>query len=846
MKNFFVKRTLIFCLALVLVVSFTPPLEATQAPAGARPLNFAHPALKRGAMDAYLHLPLYFIANQGQQDERVAYYTQGNGYSIYFTAEEMVMALHDTVVQVRFVGAKATPPLGVEKTAAKVNHLTGNDPARWRTDIPTYGQVVYHDLYPGIDLSYGGQNGALKYTFVAQPGADVSLLRLAFGGAAGLRLDQAGNLLILAGESQLKDTRPYAYQEIGGRRVEVETEFVLYGVRTCGFAVRGAYDPRYPLIIDPTLLYSTYLGGNGEFGDRGNSIALDGNGSAYVTGVTTSTNFPIWNPFQGIFGGGIPLYGDAFVTKFNADGNALLYSTFLGGTDWDWGNGIAVDGDGNAYVTGETKSSDFPTYNAYDDDLSGSRDAFVTKLSAAGNALLYSTYLGGDSKEGGIAIAVDGEGNAHVTGYTKSLDFPLENPFQNKHGDGDDAFVTKFSADGSALVYSTYLGGRDGDHGNDITVDAAGNAYVTGYTESANFPRVGSYQIVHGGGSSDVFVAKINGNVVFYSTFLGHDGGEWGEGIAVDGVGNAYVTGVTSSSDFPILNAYQRKRAGGNDAFVAKFNFAGNALFYSTFLGGSGNDGGIGIGVDNDGNAYVAGYTDSTNFPNTLNAYQGTNGGNLDVFFAELNATGNALLYSTYLGGSGNDESSGIAVNGEGSAYLTGTTGSTNFPLQNPFQMANAGYDDIFVTAFAEERSDLSTSSKQVSPTTIVPTGTVTHTLFYNITLANTGNVAATNAYLTDTLPVSLTLSGAPSCFGGGTCSYNASNHTITWRGSLVSNASVVINYSGTVRVPTDTVDTIFFINEAVIDDGINAPFTRKALSAVNPRHTYLPFIQKH
>ncbi len=902
MRSDSIQKMLACCLALALLVGFAPPLapsmEAAQAPPGAWHFQSTgeqvHGTAESAAPlhDAYSKLPLYFIANEGQVDESVGYYVQGGGHSIYFTAEEVVMALDETVLRMRFVGAKATLPLGAEKRAAKINYLIGNDPAQWQTNVPTYGQVVYQDLYPGIDLRYAGQTGALKYTFVVQPGADVSHIRLACGGAAGLRLDEAGNLLILAGGSELKDTKPHAYQEIGGRRVAVETEFVLHGVRTYGLAVRGDYDPRYPLVIDPTLLYSTYLGGGASLGmavgnDRGEDIALDGAGNAYVTGYVETTDFPTRNPYQGTYGGN---YGDAFIAKIDPSQSgaaSLVYATYLGGESGDVSRDIAVDGAGNAYVSGTTLSPNFPVQNAYRDQCNqcdregGIGDVFVAKLNADGNGLLYSTYLGGTENDityGGIAVA--GAGSVYVAGYTMSPDFPTTaGAFDTTCGtDGNcnynagdsipyfsDVFVTRFDTTKSgnaSLVYSTYLGGSDRDFGLGLALDGADNIYVTGYTDSANFPTQNACQETNPyPGVADVFVTKFNatGTNLLYSTYLGGTGGDRAWDIAVDGAGSAYVTGDTNSNDFPTRNAYQGTIHSFVDAFVARIDTTQSgaaSLVYSTYLGGSHFEESRGIALDGAGNAYVAGSTTSPDFPTTAGAFDTTCGtdGNCnadplyssDAFVTQFNATGDDLFSSTYLGGSNREFCYDIALDGAGNLYVTGETESTDFPTQNAFQETHAGGDrDAFVAALSVDRPDLSTSSKQVSPATIVPTGTVTHTLLYTITLANTGNLTATTAYLTDTLPSDLSLSVNPACPGGGTCGYNAPSHTVTWTGILSPSAAVVITYAGLVSVPIGTTDTYYFVNTAQVDDRINAPFILSARSAVNPQDSYLPLIRR-
>jgi uncharacterized protein (TIGR03437 family) len=387
--------------------------------------------------------------------------------------------------------------------------------------------------------------------------------------------------------------------------------------------------------------------------------------------------------------------------ELRIDPVVLGYSTYLGGVAPDWGNAIAVDGAGSAYVTGSTQSTDFPTQSAYQATIYhwGQWDVFVTKLTPAGNALVYSTYLGGRDTDYGYGIAVDAAGSAYVMGHTKSIDFPTQSAYQAAfQGGAYDAFVTKLTAAGNALGYSTYLGGSGDEQGSGIAVDGAGSAYVTGWTGSANFPTQSPYQATRQG-PKDAFVTKLTtaGNALVYSTHLGGSGDEWGYGIAVDGAGSAYVTGYTSSINFPTLSPYQAKNQGNIDAFVTKLTPIGNAPVYSTYLGGSGLDMGAGIAVDGTGSAYVTGSTQSADFP-TQSPYQATYGENADAFATKLAPAGNALVYSTYLGGSASDTGYGIAVDAVASAYVTGTTASANFPTQSPYQAAFRGLYDAFVT----------------------------------------------------------------------------------------------------------------------------------------------------
>jgi hypothetical protein len=665
-----------------------------QSGAGAPVSQPAMPQMsEEAAIDAYGKLPLSFVPNEGQTDKAVRYYAQGAGYGFYFTHKGAMLSFADGkgrghALALDFLGANPDATLTAqERLAGEVNHLVGNDPAKWQQGLPTHGELLYGGLWPGIDMAVRGEGGNLKYEFHLKPGSSIDDVRLGYRGAEGLKVGTGGELLVQTPLGVLKDAAPVSYQRIGGERVAVESRYRLTGDGGYAFAV-GAYDPRYPLVIDPGLDYSTFLGG--AFGDTGQGIAVDGSGSAYVTGntgftggSTGSTDYPTTT---GAFDTSYNDFGDAFVTKLNASGSALVYSTFLGGVGGDYGKDIAVDGSGRAYVTGETCCGRYPTTRgAFDRTSNGEFDAFVTKLNASGSALAYSTYLGGTKYDRGSAIAVR-DGRAYVTGLTQQgTDYPTTSGAFDRTGNGEnDAFVTKLNASGSALAYSTYLGGTNTDEGEGIAVDGSGRAHVAGLTWSGNYPTTtGAFDTSHNG-FGDAFVTKLNaaGSALAYSTYLGGTDVEAGRGIAVRG-GSAYVTGETQSTDYPTTTgAFDTSGGGSNyEAFVTKLNAAGSALAYSTFLGGSSFDGGKDIAVDGTGSAYVTGLTHSTNYPTTTGAFDTTYADRGDAFVAKLDAAGSALAYSTYLGGNRTfDEGIGIAVGGTGSAYVTGQTfNDTNF-----------------------------------------------------------------------------------------------------------------------------------------------------------------------
>src|SRR5207302_1632423 len=503
---------------------------------------------------SYGKLPLHFEANQGQTHQDVRFLARGAGYSLYLTAGEAVLVLTKpnpdakrdsrsaperlgtqargtpVVVRMSLVGAAPKPLVsGLDELPGKVNYLIGK-PAKWRTNVPTYAKVHYRAVYPGIDLVYYGNQRQLEYDFVVAPGADPEKIALGFEGADKLEIDAQGDLVLHVTERAIRQHKPVIYQEVNGIRHEIDGGYVLKGAEQVSFKV-AAYDRSRPLIIDPVVLaYSTYLGGS--ISDGGLAIAVDVYGNAYVTGDATSISFPTTpGAFHRSFGGGDGLSGtgDAFVTKLDSTGSTLVYSTYIGGSSGDEGSGITVDADGNAYVTGTTFSGNFPTTAGAFQSTGGnpgSGNAFVTKLNSNGSGLVYSTYLGGSGTDQGFGIAVDADRNAYVTGTTFSGNFPttagaVQSTVGNP-GDGN-AFVTKLNSNGSGLVYSTYLGGSGSDYGHGIAVDADGNAYVTGTTDSGNFPTTTRAFQPTLSGSSDAFVTKLDptGSALVYSTYLG-------------------------------------------------------------------------------------------------------------------------------------------------------------------------------------------------------------------------------------------------------------------------------------------------------------------------------------
>ncbi|HXL81074.1 MAG TPA: SBBP repeat-containing protein [Pyrinomonadaceae bacterium] len=600
--------------------------------------------------------------------------------------------------------------IGVDQLSGHRNYFIGNDPSKWHTDVPTFRAVRYEEIYPGISLTYYGNQQQLEYDFAIASGANPQTIRLTFDSEVRPRISAEGDLVLRSSGGEVRQRKPVVYQEIEGQRHFVEGHFVLFSKQQAGFEV-GQYDLTKELIIDPTLVYSTYLGGSGD--DLGSSIAVDSNNNIYIAGTTSSTNFPLHGAAFGVNAG----LADIFVTKIDAAGANIVYSTYIGGSGQDRGDGLAIDANGNAYLVGrvDSSSTNFPaTPGSFAPSYRGGDfDGVVFKLNAQGNALVYSGFLGGEENDSTEGVVVDPAGNAYVTGGTKSTGFPTTvSAYQGTRAGDTDAYLTKINSTGSALLYSTYLGGSGTDRGSGIAIDSNGNAYIAGFTSSSDFPTESAFQNGFGG-SFDAFVAKFDTNSsginsLVFCSYLGGTGDDKAYGIAIDGGGNnVYVSGQTSSNNFPLLAPAQPGFGGSFDAFAAKISTNGTKI-YATYLGGTGDDRGSGIAVNSAGAAYVTGFTSSTNFP-TVTPVQLSNGGGFDAFVAKLNPAGNTFLYSTYLGGGANESNTAtgtstnpIALDSLSNAYITGFTLSANFPTAAPLQPANAGGQDSFVVKIAD------------------------------------------------------------------------------------------------------------------------------------------------
>lgn len=658
----------------------------------------------------YSKLPLSFEANSGQTDSQVKFFSRGKGYSLLLTEKETLLMLKNdkektpTTVKMQFVGSNPKPKLeAIGERVGKINYFIGNDKKNWHTNLSEYNKVKYESVYPGIDAIYYGNQQQLEYDLIVNPGASPEqiIVKLDINNPnSSLSVDAEGNLVIPTNTGNLYKHKPIIYQEINGIKEFIAGNYQLKGNNTFSFEVND-YDLTKPLVIDPVFVYSTYFGSTDR--DRGFGITVDKDNNVYLTGETLSITFPLKNPFQNK-GGGTSI--DIFVTKLNPTATEILYSTYIAGNDIDSGFAIAVDQVGNAYVTGETYSTNFPVVNALQPTGGGvvNIDTFVVKLNPAGNELLYATYLGGTLVERAFSIKLNNAGNVYIAGETTSLDLPVKNAFQPQKSASFDAFVARLSVDGSSLDFCTYLGGNDLDKCHDMTLDSDSNVYMVGETVSSDFPTKNAGQAEGGGiNNIDIFITKLTptGSIIF-STYLGPLDLDRAFGIALDSKKNIYITGMTNSVNFPTVNPAQASKGGAIDAYVIKLDPTAKTILYSTYIGGSKDEVGFNIAVDKNDNIYVYGETMSlTDFPVQRPLQSASTGGFFDAFLAKYDSNG-ALVFSTYLGGNNPDRAGQMAIDSLGDVYLIGHTPSLDFPVANALQTDKGGDDDIFLVKVSD------------------------------------------------------------------------------------------------------------------------------------------------
>ncbi len=853
--------TSVIFLAILAPASGAIVLAATPTPVRSEP---GHPFanLRNVAFHAgYGRLPLAFEANEGQTDSRVRYIVRGTGYTLFVTDLETVMSLDrydnspltkkelarglgkvprllgSDVLRLSLTGVNRGVIFDAQNQLAGIsNYFVGKDSTQWKNGLKQYAQLTAHDVYPGIDMVYYGTQGQLEYDFRVAPGSDPGVIRIQHTGADSSAVDGQGNLQLTLGDRGMRFKAPVMYQEVDGVKTTVTGEYVVTGTNEIGFKV-GDYDKTKTLVIDPALDYSTYLSGtNGATGDFGSGIVVDSLGSAYVTGQASSSNFPTTaGAYQTVNGN----MSNVFITKMSADGSSLVYSTYLGGSGRDYGTAIVLDSSNNAYLTGAAASTNFPTTSgAYQpaQAKSGVAEAFLSKISASGSSLLYSTYLGGSSGDQGNGITMDTGGHPYLTGFTNSTDFPTTSgAFQVTNNaftsSGDNAFVSKFNPVGggkSDLLYSTFLGGSNNDSGAGIAVDSSGNAYVAGTTGDSNFSTTsGAYQTTISGSSSS-FMSKISplgaGTAdLVYSTFFDATNGIQVSAIALDANRNVYLTGNTSSSNFPTTSgAYQKTLAlaGATEAFVTEINPGGHGsadLIYSSYLGGSNHDQGNGIALDSNANIYVTGYTQSSNFPTTSGAYQTAIGatGVQNAFLSMFNPGANGtvgLVYSSYLGGTTGDVANAIALDSTGNAYITGRAGSTNFPTTtSAYQKtlgdsSGSGFVAKFdVSNFPQPTATTTNTATKTATNTSTNTATNSATNSATNTITNTGTVNTSTVTNTATNTVTNTATYSATNTTTNTGTVNTSTVTNTATNSATNSATNTTTNTGTVNTLTAT-----------------------------------------
>ncbi len=674
----------------------------------------------------------YFTENRGQiGNDSVKYYIQGKG--VWFLDDEVVFEIKESmeskirkswsqeseypfypdsknlenskpsrsvVLRLNFEGCNKVEPKCIGLLTHRSNFFYGNDSSKWCTNVPNYQEIIYEDLYNNIDLIYYFSDEGLKYDFIINPGAHPNLIKIRIKGHNSLRI--INNCLIIntsIGIPIMDSNLSIFYGDCD--KGTIEGNFIILNENTYSFWL-NKFNPKKKVIIDP-LLYSTYIGGSDA--DKSRDIMVDNQGNAYITGTTESEKFPITN---GTFNTSYNWH-DLFIFKLNSIGSKLIYSTFIAGSGSEYGRSLKIDNEGYVYVTGFTSSKDFPTtVGAFNTTYSGNSDIFVFKLNPNGSALEYSTFIGGSENDHGEDISIDETGNAYVTGDTKSIDFPttvgaFNTTYSGKSGKAD-IFVFKLNYLGSKLLYSTFVGGSSYEIGEGITIDYNDNVYVTGWTKSPDFPTsINAYDTSYNG-NQDIFIFKLNstGSELIYSTFIGANNTDYGSDIVINYNGNAYITGGTNSSNFPITaKAFDKTHNGFYDAFVLKLNSQGSDLIFSTFIGGSESEGGGSITLDSCMNIYIVGGTSSNDFPIITGAFNYSNI-NIDSFVLKLNSTGKTLLYSTFIGGEQKDSAEEIALDSNKNVYVTGNTKSEDFPTtkdayDTTYNGGDQWYGDVYV-----------------------------------------------------------------------------------------------------------------------------------------------------
>ncbi len=648
--------------------------------------------------------PLWFEPNQGQTHPSVQFqsrnvYLRTTGAAIHVHGSPVVLTFERANVRARAEELEQLPGIS--------NYYIGNDPKKWRAGVPHFARVRYHDVYPGIDVVYyWNAAGKLEYDFIAKPGADPSAIRVAYNRP--VEREPSGDLLIAG----LRQRRPRVYQ--GGR--EIACDYVVDHHRVQ--LALADYDHTQTLTVDPVIEYSTYLGGNAQ--NWAADIAVDPPGNMYVTGALESPKYPNLDPFQQAAGTARLIV----TAKIAAAGNALVWYTYAGGSASNDGQKIALDSSGNAYVAGFTSSADFPVRTAAQPAFGGGyENAVIFKLDRNGK-LVYSTYLGGNNQERAQGMAVDATGAVFVSGFTWSIDFPVTNAIQRTMTGRPDAFLAKLSPAGDRFLFATYLGGSKLEYGAGLALDSSGNPVLVGTTASEDFPVVNPLQPALGSGAETGFITKISstGDKILYSTYFGGNATVLLRAVKLDSADNMWIFGQVVGPGLPLKNPLQSSFAGGsNDDVIAKLNAKGDSILFSTYFGGSDLEFPSGLALDAAGNAYASGFTYSPDFPskNSMQPFVGaTHGYKSDTFLVKLSPTG-SLIYSTFLGGDGADYNGGVTIGSNGAVYLCGSTGSDDFPLKNPLQATYGGGNlNMYITRLAPEAAPVSPFA--VSPVTLL------------------------------------------------------------------------------------------------------------------------------